>query len=62
MSYFDPALRAPTTARPVPAQPRAAAGVDSATLLNGARILLIHHEGETYTLRLTRQNKLLLTK
>ncbi|SEA45414.1 hemin uptake protein HemP [Rubrimonas cliftonensis] len=62
MSYFDPALGAPATARPAPSQTLTEASVDSATLLAGSRILLIRHAGETYTLRLTRQNKLLLTK
>jgi hemin uptake protein HemP len=44
---------------PAPDQPRA---VTSADLLQGGRKLLILHDGETYTLQLTRQNKLLLTK
>lgn len=34
----------------------------SAALLRGARRLMIEHGGEVYTLHLTRQNKLLLTK
>ncbi len=36
--------------------------IDSAVLLGGGRKLLIEHDGEVYTLQLTRQNKLLLTK
>lgn len=36
--------------------------VSSEALLSGARVLGIAHAGEIYTLRLTRQNKLLLTK
>ena len=31
-------------------------------LLGGGRLLRIEHEGEIYTLRLTRNNKLILTK
>lgn len=34
----------------------------SETLLAGAPAALIHHAGAIYTLRVTRQNKLLLTK
>jgi hemin uptake protein HemP len=36
--------------------------VTSEALLQGARRLTIAHGGEVYTLHLTRQNKLLLTK
>jgi hemin uptake protein HemP len=32
------------------------------TLLGSGRTLRIEHEGEVYTLRLTRNNKLILTK
>ncbi|MGF1659482.1 MAG: hemin uptake protein HemP [Rubrimonas sp.] len=42
--------------------PEATPRIDSAALLKGARRLLIEHDGEVYTLHLTRQNKLLLTK
>jgi hemin uptake protein HemP len=35
---------------------------DSATLLGGATELLIRHGAETYRLRVTRQNRLILTK
>lgn len=50
-------------ARPLP--PRAEPEprrTTSAALLCGGRKLLIEHDGEVYTLQLTRQNKLLLTK
>ncbi len=36
--------------------------VESTTLLGGGRELLIHHAGETYTLRQTSKGKLILTK
>lgn len=36
--------------------------IDSKTLMDGARTILIEHEGQEYTLRLTRLGKLLLTK
>jgi hemin uptake protein HemP len=36
--------------------------VNSADLLRGHRELLIHHDGETYRLRLTRTGKLVLNK
>lgn len=37
-------------------------GVPSEQLLRGARELVILHDGCEYVLRLTRQNKLILTK
>lgn len=36
--------------------------LDSATLLRGARCVLIVHNGATYRLRATRAGKLILTK
>jgi hemin uptake protein HemP len=36
--------------------------LDSRDLFIGTREVLIHHGGETYRLRLTSQNKLILTK
>lgn len=36
--------------------------VDSATLMGGRRELLIRHGDETYRLRVTASNKLILTK
>jgi hemin uptake protein HemP len=65
MTYLDRSLTPPSPRRWVaemaelPAPPRA---VTSEALLQGARRLTIAHGGEVYTLHLTRQNKLLLTK
>ncbi|NKN31905.1 hemin uptake protein HemP [Marichromatium bheemlicum] len=42
-----------------PAQLRS---IDSRTLLGGQHLLLIDHAGERYFLRMTRNNKLILTK
>jgi hemin uptake protein HemP len=39
-----------------------ASSIDSATLLKGQRELLIRHGAETYRLRITASNKLILTK
>lgn len=36
--------------------------IDSDALLQGAPALEIHHAGQTYLLRVTRENKLILTK
>ena len=36
--------------------------IDSRDLFTGTREILIQHAGETYRLRLTAQNKLILTK
>lgn len=44
--------------KPAVAQPR----LSSDRLLQGARELLIEHQGELYRLRLTGKNKLILTK
>lgn len=50
-----------------PDQPTSSASVprrriDSDTLLQGAPALEINHAGQTYLLRVTRENKLILTK
>ena len=36
--------------------------LDSRALFGAAQVVLIHHEGSTYTLRKTRNGKLILTK
>jgi hemin uptake protein HemP len=36
--------------------------IDSVELLRGNNLLLIDHAGERYVLRMTRNNKLILTK
>lgn len=36
--------------------------LNSAKLFNSAKEVMIEHNGETYILRLTKQNKLILTK
>lgn len=43
-------------------EPQSVDTVDAHTLLGGARMLRIELEGELYTLRLTRNNRLILTK
>ena len=45
---------------PLPASPRPR--VDSESLLQGAATLEIDHGGQLYLLRVTRENKLILTK
>jgi hemin uptake protein HemP len=49
-------------AQPPPLMAAPAERISSLALLRGGRKLLIEHAGETYTLQVTRQNKLLLTK
>lgn len=39
-----------------------AADVDSKTLFGAARVLMIRHGEDVYTLRITRSDKLILTK
>jgi hemin uptake protein HemP len=53
------------TGQPVPAasrQARPLAALDSAALLAGGDEVMIRHGAETYRLRVTRQNRLILTK
>jgi hemin uptake protein HemP len=47
---------------PAPSAPQLARQIDSRQLLAGARELAIEHLGQTYHLRLTRNDKLILTK
>ena len=49
----------PTSSQPAPMRRRP---IDSRQLLAGARELAIEHLGQTYHLRLTRNDKLILTK
>lgn len=46
----------------VPATPSAIPRIDSADLLRGANTVEIAHAGQRYLLRVTRENKLILTK
>lgn len=55
----------PTTVNPLPpadSQAAAKLPVSSEQLLRGATILEIDHAGQRYLLRVTRENKLILTK
>lgn len=45
-----------------PARDRGHREISSEALLAGGKEVLIRHQGEAYRLRLTRQNKLILTK
>lgn len=47
---------------PPPVHPPARPQIQSSILLQGGRELLISHAGDEYHLRLTRNNKLILTK
>ncbi|SKA14203.1 Hemin uptake protein HemP [Lysobacter spongiicola DSM 21749] len=58
-------LRRPLSGRPAPTSPDRTPMVlplDSDALLRGCREVLIRHGGETYRLRHTRNDKLILTK
>lgn len=48
--------------RPAPRVPRPVARTSSTHLLAGKRELVIEHAGQEYHLRLTRNDKLILTK
>lgn len=48
--------------RSLSAMPSMPGQVDSSALLRGSREVLIRHGGETYRLRHTRNDKLILTK
>jgi hemin uptake protein HemP len=56
-----PELRSTASAPPPPA-PAGTPQLDSRSLFGSARELLIQHKGEQYRLRLTRSDKLILTK
>jgi len=47
---------------PLRAAPAATRRVESKNLLDGSRELVIEHQGSEYHLRLTRNDKLILTK
>ena len=49
-------------AMPAAVQPARAARISSGNLLAGRRELVIEHAGQEYHLRLTRNDKLILTK
>lgn len=51
----------PAPRRPAQDKPEVAR-TSSTALFRGADLLLIEHDGETYTLRQTRQGKLILNK
>lgn len=58
----SPIVSGPAPTQPVPA-PRAAEPVmQSGALFLGRQEIVIRHEGQDYRLRVTRQNKLILTK
>jgi hemin uptake protein HemP len=64
---LDPAAYEPVNAspsnRPNPSSPpNGAQRIDSHRLLAGGRELVIDHAGQEYRLRLTRNDKLILTK
>jgi hemin uptake protein HemP len=58
----QPPSENPVTDRPPAQEAGPLPEVASADLLRGHREMLIHHEGETYRLRLTRTGKLILNK
>lgn len=49
-------------ARPAPERTAEAPCIESQTLLGEGKLLWIAHAGERYCLRLTRRNRLILTK
>lgn len=58
----DELQKGPREETPFPLAEAGKPSVTSRELMRGAQELLILHAGQTYRLRLTRQNKLLLTK
>jgi len=61
---FDhtPAADPPASARPITPPADQTRRIDSRHLLAGGRELVIEHAGQRYHLRLTRNDKLILTK
>ena len=63
LSQSLPRLTRRSILQPVPAvAPEQTRHVSSQSLLDGARELVIQHQGSEYHLRLTRNDKLILTK
>ncbi len=58
----SPALRAEDWQAPTAKAGRAATNISSKDILRGERKIIIQHDDSEYTLQVTRQNKLLLTK
>ncbi len=56
----QPAPAAPHASQPGGGNPRSR--IDSQQLLRGASVVEIEHAGQCYQLRVTRENKLILTK
>lgn len=52
----------PAGGKPVPEQPGNRPRIDSQQILQGAQVVEIEHAGQRYQLRITRENKLILTK
>ncbi|MBI1208918.1 MAG: hemin uptake protein HemP [Azospirillum sp.] len=57
----DPSLSRRATVPPLPLESRLPQ-IDTLALMGGSRELLIRHAGQEYRLRVTRANKLILTK
>ncbi|MEW5892306.1 MAG: hemin uptake protein HemP [Pseudomonadota bacterium] len=55
-------MNEPRQHKPAPLPPPPPPKLDSARLLGRAREVIIVHRGEEYRLRVTRQDKLILTK
>ncbi len=55
----DSPVRSPVQSGPYQQQARR---IDSRTLLGGGNVVMIEHAGSNYVLRMTRNNKLILTK
>lgn len=55
-------MQHPSSGQPAESSKSAVPRVSSAELLQGATLLEIEHAGQRYQLRVTRENKLILTK
>jgi hemin uptake protein HemP len=62
MSHHDTPPAEGCIALPAPARSAPLTTLDTRSLFDGQRELCIVHNGETYRLRITRQDKLILTK
>ena len=61
MMMTNPPANSPAASSP-PTETNARPRIDSGKLLQGANALEIDHSGQRYLLRVTRENKLILTK
>ena len=60
--WDDNQLKSESSSTNIPGSSSESQRINSATLFSAGDVVLIHHQGTVYTLRKTRNGKLILTK